>query len=94
LQDPPKYTQIWIFCLKTNHLATLPATLAFGTFSVSFPETLYFVRSNLKRKRAQKIYLVQINGQVCQIYLGTIYQSGGKMYQTSTKLLSANTQWS
>jgi hypothetical protein len=23
LQDPPKFTQIWIFRLKTNHLATL-----------------------------------------------------------------------
>jgi hypothetical protein len=23
LQDPPKYTQIWTFGLKTNHLATL-----------------------------------------------------------------------
>jgi hypothetical protein len=26
LQDPPKFTQIWIFGLKTNHLATLAAT--------------------------------------------------------------------
>jgi hypothetical protein len=24
LQDPPKFTQIGIFGLKTNHLATLP----------------------------------------------------------------------
>jgi hypothetical protein len=23
LQDPPKFTQFWIFGLKTNHLATL-----------------------------------------------------------------------
>jgi hypothetical protein len=23
LQDPPKFTQIWIFGLKTNHLTTL-----------------------------------------------------------------------
>jgi hypothetical protein len=23
LQDPPKFTQIWIFGLKTDHLATL-----------------------------------------------------------------------
>jgi hypothetical protein len=23
LQDPPKFTQIWILGLKTNHLATL-----------------------------------------------------------------------
>jgi hypothetical protein len=22
-QDPPKFTQLWILCLKTNHLATL-----------------------------------------------------------------------
>jgi hypothetical protein len=26
LQDPPKFTQIWIFGLKTNHLATLIET--------------------------------------------------------------------
>jgi hypothetical protein len=26
LHDPPKFTQIWIFGLKTNHLATLPTT--------------------------------------------------------------------
>jgi hypothetical protein len=25
LQDPPKFTKIGIFGLKTNHLATLPA---------------------------------------------------------------------
>jgi hypothetical protein len=30
LQDPPKFTQIWIFGLKTNHLATLlPAFVGF-----------------------------------------------------------------
>jgi hypothetical protein len=28
LQDPPKFTQIWIFGLKTNHLATLLGTTA------------------------------------------------------------------
>jgi hypothetical protein len=27
LQDPPKFCQIWIFGLKTNHLATLIFTL-------------------------------------------------------------------
>jgi hypothetical protein len=27
LQDPPKFTQIWIFGLKTNHLATLAPTV-------------------------------------------------------------------
>jgi hypothetical protein len=27
LQDPKKFTQIWIFGLKTNHLATLLATI-------------------------------------------------------------------
>jgi hypothetical protein len=27
LQDPPKFTQIWIFGLKTNHLATLALTV-------------------------------------------------------------------
>jgi hypothetical protein len=26
VQDPPKFTQIWIFGLKTNHLATLLGT--------------------------------------------------------------------
>jgi hypothetical protein len=35
LQDPPKFTQIWIFGLKTNHLATLFCTINFfqATFS-------------------------------------------------------------
>jgi hypothetical protein len=27
LQDPPKFTQIWIFGLKTNHLANLVAQI-------------------------------------------------------------------
>jgi hypothetical protein len=27
LQDPPKFSQIWIFGKKTNHLATLLGTL-------------------------------------------------------------------
>jgi hypothetical protein len=27
-QDPPKFTQIWIFCLKINHLATLETMLS------------------------------------------------------------------
>jgi hypothetical protein len=35
-QDPPKFTQIWIFGLKTNHLATLtgsvPRTKGQGRF--------------------------------------------------------------
>jgi hypothetical protein len=26
MQDPPKFTQIWIFGLITNHLATLPSS--------------------------------------------------------------------
>jgi hypothetical protein len=29
LQSPPKFTQIWIFGLKTNHLATLPVNASF-----------------------------------------------------------------
>jgi hypothetical protein len=29
LQDPPKFTQIWIFGLKTNHLATLVGGVVF-----------------------------------------------------------------
>jgi hypothetical protein len=29
VQDPPKFTQIWIFGLKTNHLATLPQRRGF-----------------------------------------------------------------
>jgi hypothetical protein len=28
LQDPSKFTQIWIFGLKTNHLATLQSEAA------------------------------------------------------------------
>jgi hypothetical protein len=29
LQDPQKFTQIWIFGLETNHLATLAKTIFF-----------------------------------------------------------------
>jgi hypothetical protein len=29
LQDPPKFSQIWIFGLKTNHLATLFPVIIF-----------------------------------------------------------------
>jgi hypothetical protein len=46
LQDPPKITQIWIFGLKTNHLATLflptlsthtrPLSLNNSQFTLSF----------------------------------------------------------
>jgi hypothetical protein len=35
LQDPPKFTQIWIFGLKTNHLATLSLTR--GRFFTCLP---------------------------------------------------------
>jgi hypothetical protein len=34
LQDPPKLTQIWIFGLKTNHLATLAPTRCYVSLSV------------------------------------------------------------
>jgi hypothetical protein len=36
VQDPPKFTQIWNFGLKTNHLATLIVV----SFTRIFPEIL------------------------------------------------------
>jgi hypothetical protein len=36
LQEPPKFTQIWIFGLKTNHLATLADTRP-------WPECYFFI---------------------------------------------------
>jgi hypothetical protein len=41
LQDPPKFIQIWIFGLKTNHLATLHLEKK-TSFFFCFVETLYF----------------------------------------------------
>jgi hypothetical protein len=44
LQGPPKFTQIWIFGLKTNHLATLlecPHT----------QKTIFLSRQKIERKR-------------------------------------------
>jgi hypothetical protein len=39
LQDPPKFTQIGIFDLKTNHVATLPSIHAKNSFQdqIEFP---------------------------------------------------------
>jgi hypothetical protein len=41
MQDPPKFTQIGIFGLKTNHLATLTQTPVFS--SMSLPLGMEFV---------------------------------------------------
>jgi hypothetical protein len=50
LQDSPKFTQIWIFGLKTNHLATLPKwgfffhllSFGFGAISVTVFKRVHF----------------------------------------------------
>jgi hypothetical protein len=34
-QDPPKFTQIWIFGLKTNHLATLLGSVSCAAKTLS-----------------------------------------------------------
>jgi hypothetical protein len=47
LQDPPKFTQIWIFGLKTNHLATLDLTACRELFVV------FFGQSALGNRKAQ-----------------------------------------
>jgi hypothetical protein len=41
LQDPPKFTQIAIFGLKTNHLATLPTTAAAAKWIDYFLEIFF-----------------------------------------------------
>jgi hypothetical protein len=51
LQDPPEFTQIWIFCLKTNHLATLPST---AIKSHSDPASLWLVGKMTTRISAKK----------------------------------------
>jgi hypothetical protein len=45
LQDPPKFTRIWIFGLKIYHLATL--ILRMSMKGLSFPKKIYYVDSNM-----------------------------------------------
>jgi hypothetical protein len=52
LQDPPKFTQIWIFGLKTNHLATL----AWRGF-LQQGEVLMHPRHSEAAKVAEPLYL-------------------------------------
>jgi hypothetical protein len=44
LQDPPKFTQILISGLKTNHLATLPETVFFSFRAIAFHLTWHVVK--------------------------------------------------
>jgi hypothetical protein len=43
LQDPPKFTQIWIFGLKPNYLATLAGIARYIRLTSNYGSQLYFV---------------------------------------------------
>jgi hypothetical protein len=47
LQDPPKFTQIWIFGLKTNHLATLVLNQPFSI--IYFYDSITYITRRFKR---------------------------------------------
>jgi hypothetical protein len=52
LQDPPEVTQILIFGLKTNHLATLPRTGEAETLTgVDVMITIFFVFCQFAAKK-------------------------------------------
>jgi hypothetical protein len=53
LQDPPKFPQIWIFGLKTSHLATLdPAEVGFSLARVQCDQ-MSFLKNRPKRSPTQ-----------------------------------------
>jgi hypothetical protein len=59
VQDPPKFTQIWNFGLKTNHLATLVES-CFKKFTSAeqfptFNSTCYFAKEHLEKKFKERL---------------------------------------
>jgi hypothetical protein len=89
LQDPPKFTQIWIFCLKTNHLATLDSTSKRSDFGFRFqsavPKTLC-VTSGFKNALVIRINKVpEIGGAVA-----CCSKSGCNWNQTTAEQVSPN----
>jgi hypothetical protein len=65
LQDPQKFTQIWIFGLKTNHLATL--LLRFQKLSFAF---LLIAGCNVTFGEALGVFS---NKNVDKMFLGLFY---------------------
>jgi hypothetical protein len=63
LQDPPKVTQIWIFGLKTNHLATLvPTQLA--SVHISSPKNLTSVL--IEKGKLQALLFLPFPANSCE----------------------------
>jgi hypothetical protein len=56
LQDPPKFSQIWIFGLKTNHLATLSLRVR----SVNFKQWLMSGSGKIYLSMYVNIFIPQI----------------------------------
>jgi hypothetical protein len=52
MQDPPKFTQIWIFGLKTNYLATLVPTLTMPNAKVP---TVEVPNSNMVTRQSTEV---------------------------------------
>jgi hypothetical protein len=79
-----KFTQIWIFGLKTNHLATLiSSTIFFQFIRGSFLGQIY---ENQDHPTGHDAFVISLHlRQGCQIFLGTTYQNGKEIYQIIIK---------
>jgi hypothetical protein len=64
LQDPTKFTQIWIFGLKTNHLATL-AWLRGDTLGTFFWSFLFHGRVVKKQFQEKSIFRYCFMPEAC-----------------------------
>jgi hypothetical protein len=73
LKDPPKFTQIWIFGLKTNHLATL-SLLPPGAVALDYVWSLLYLcfstqiiekilKTNIKNKYRKQISKTNIENK-------------------------------
>jgi hypothetical protein len=93
-----KFTQIGIFVLKVYHLATLSPTLIDSrrnqpTNQPCKPILVLFVRKpfayvciTLLRRLFAAKDVARVALQWCQIFIDTIYQNAGKMYQNIRKV--------
>jgi hypothetical protein len=54
LQDPPKFTQIWIFGLKTNHLATLLQSVFWNSKNSSAKCNFIFAGQNQTQSKSDQ----------------------------------------
>jgi hypothetical protein len=61
LQDPPKYTRIWIFCLKTNHLATLLPTAFCGLITLKYFRQLQIIHTSIFNEVKEHKNIVKVS---------------------------------